>query len=549
MFCGNCGTSLVGNENVCPSCGARIKTEQTPINSAPADNNPQPNNPIFNDPGSLAPKNNNNGSDTKKAIIIAIAVVVVIMAILGVVLYQISPYGRYSAKIRLGQKYLDQGEYESAVLTLQEAIEILPKKSKAYIVLGMTYETRDDYRSAIDLIYDAWEIVDERNRDELEDYRNELWDRANEFYFGGNGDSTLEGLVTIADYDTDYSNNEFLPNATVQLYIMHVGIPGIETTTDAEGVYKFNNLLEGLYEVSVSKDGYLPSSMAVDVNSSDTTVYAGMIELIPEEFAGDGSASGRIVDALTGNGVSDISMEFRKGNDNLSGEIVGETVTESNGNYTSPTLSAGNYCVVMKDASTDRKAKNETYVETYINVKVLGETNIPNQDGTVTTQILDGQLRIVLSWGQNPEDLDSHLICPAGTTVENEAHMWDDGYYTNQPEIFYANKETYTPSGEALAFLDLDDTDSYGPETTTIYTSQGGVFSFYVFDYTSYVYDEESQLQYSGAYVRVYKGNNNVPSASFPVPRGAGEYWSVFKYDSEQDEIIPINRIGSSIFY
>lgn len=55
---------------------------------------------------------------------------------------------------------------------------------------------------------------------------------------------------------------------------------------------------------------------------------------------------------------------------------------------------------------------------------------------------LDG-MRVVLSWGEKPFDLDSHLIFPGG-------------------HIYFDSKEGTD------ANLDVDDTDSYGSETVTI---------------------------------------------------------------------------------
>ena len=51
-------------------------------------------------------------------------------------------------------------------------------------------------------------------------------------------------------------------------------------------------------------------------------------------------------------------------------------------------------------------------------------------------------LRVVLTWGKTPDDLDSHMIFLATTLLENK---------------------TGTD-----AELDVDDTDSYGPETITL---------------------------------------------------------------------------------
>lgn len=58
---------------------------------------------------------------------------------------------------------------------------------------------------------------------------------------------------------------------------------------------------------------------------------------------------------------------------------------------------------------------------------------------------LDG-LRVVLTWGKTPEDLDSHMIFPGNN-------------------IFFGNQKGTD------AELDVDDTDSYGPETITLQKS------------------------------------------------------------------------------
>ena len=55
--------------------------------------------------------------------------------------------------------------------------------------------------------------------------------------------------------------------------------------------------------------------------------------------------------------------------------------------------------------------------------------------------------KIVLSWGSNPRDLDSH-IC--GKSSKNDFH------------VFYSNK-SFSENGKIIAHLDTDDTSSYGP--------------------------------------------------------------------------------------
>ena len=65
-------------------------------------------------------------------------------------------------------------------------------------------------------------------------------------------------------------------------------------------------------------------------------------------------------------------------------------------------------------------------------------------------------LRIVLTWGEYPWDLDSHLYGKDKLTDSDVFHTcyWAKNYYQGST---------------AIAKLDVDDTTSYGPETTTIY--------------------------------------------------------------------------------
>lgn len=104
---------------------------------------------------------------------------------------------------------------------------------------------------------------------------------------------------------------------------------------------------------------------------------------------------------------------------------------------------------------------------------VVRVSNIPGMDGVVFTEpvyinnmrteqrtyavappVGPGKLRFVLTWGELPRDLDSHLVTASG------CHVW------------YANKQC--PDGEAT--LDTDVEDSFGPETINIHTLKAGLY-------------------------------------------------------------------------
>lgn len=89
--------------------------------------------------------------------------------------------------------------------------------------------------------------------------------------------------------------------------------------------------------------------------------------------------------------------------------------------------------------------------------------------------------------------------------------------------------------------LDRDDTDSFGPETTTIDNQKDGVYRFYVHDYTNKDSASSNNLSLSCAEVRVLRGSNLV--AVFTVPSNEeGTVWTVF--EMEGNKITPINNLS-----
>ena len=118
---------------------------------------------------------------------------------------------------------------------------------------------------------------------------------------------------------------------------------------------------------------------------------------------------------------------------------------------------------------------------------------------------LDG-MRAVLTWGRNPLDLDSHLAYPSN-------------------HIFFSEKE-----GDK-AHLDVDDTDSFGPETITIVKKkQGQKYLYAVHNYSKGSSASSKGLGLSGATVQVYIGQTLVRTYR-ATPQKIGNIWVVFGID------------------
>ncbi len=154
-------------------------------------------------------------------------------------------------------------------------------------------------------------------------------------------------------------------------------------------------------------------------------------------------------------------------------------------------------------------------------------------------------VRIVLTWGAQPADLDSHLVGPGVNGGRFHIYYRARSYYNDG--TYYSTTDLYA------ADLDYDDVTSYGPEVTTIHTLTDGEYYFYVHDYTHRGSPSSTSMSNSGAVVKVYWGTDDAPKATYTVtPSTAGIYWNVFKLTvsgSAVQGIEQINTYGGSASY
>jgi len=202
--------------------------------------------------------------------------------------------------------------------------------------------------------------------------------------------------------------------------------------------------------------------------------------------------------------IPDASIILQK-----NGETSVKTVTGANGKayFTAPFNG-------VDDSSISMIVKKDGYSNLVVKCPCAGLTYAlsPNMEN------LDG-MRIVLNWGAEPKDLDSHLA-----------------YSGNH--VYFMDKQ-----GDQ-ANLDVDHVDGYGPETITLTQKKSGVKYLYaVHNYSEG--DQKGSTSISSiskAKVFVYVGSSLV--RTFTPPKGrVGNTWVVFGIGAN-GEFYDINKFA-----
>ncbi len=249
----------------------------------------------------------------------------------------------------------------------------------------------------------------------------------------------------------------------------------------------------------------------LNVEVRDTSWFVNHPDFLFESGGSSGRniyVSGSVVDALNTRPIAGVLITIRRSEE---GPIVAQQITDESGQYELE-LFEGLYAY---------EASVANYIDAHglLNVSESGNTG----QNIVLSPELNGQVaRIVLQWGLNPRDLDSHL---RGPRVSG-----------GQFHVYYAHD--YEPDGGEL---DVDDTSSYGPETITIHRLVTGTYRYSVHDYTNRNSNSSTGLASSGATVKVFFYNDR--EYTFNVPNQPGTVWNVFEINGTTGEIIPLNQM------
>lgn len=347
----------------------------------------------------------------------------------------------------------------------------------------------------------------------------------------GNNNTHINNKGIIIGSVSDATSGELLSDVEVTAIKETNGTSSDVAYTGENGVFELV-LSQGQYHLNVFKKGYLPLTYNIDseivpdgddiekdedddwdFDSNGNTIYLGEIKLIPENDTSIYDNKFKVTNVLNSESVEGAQISFREGWNKKTGDKVKNSsnitvtgISDKNGNVTIP-LKCGYY--------TAEITKNG-FITSYANVISYPDSEL--QYLPISPKLADNEYRFVLTWGETPRDLDSHLV---GSSYKMGEHNPDVPFH-----IYYGNK-MFTIDGQIVAQLDLDDTTSYGPETVTLsWTDNGGYCSYYVYDFTNGGKNDSYELSYSSAKVVVYKGNKILKT--YYVPTGKqGTRWLV----------------------
>jgi hypothetical protein len=233
-----------------------------------------------------------------------------------------------------------------------------------------------------------------------------------------------------------------------------------------------------------------------------------------------GSLSGYIIDSQTGYGLANAKVSLTDDMTVTNGDNAkASAMTGLDGSYLIDKVEVGTYRMIVE--------ANGYFPRIISDVQIVeGENSAPQQ--IIVAAPASGSFRIVLIWGEEPWDLDSHLTGP--TADAGRFHV----YFGNS----YSDDETVD--------LDVDDVTSYGPETITIHSFLDGVYRYSVHNYS----DQSSSGGYgiygSPARVEVYDADGLVQGFDAPTCSVSANTWRVFEIVSSGSSVT-VNAINEYV--
>ncbi len=313
---------------------------------------------------------------------------------------------------------------------------------------------------------------------------------------------SVGGIIGSGEDNTVDTDGRTLATA-LEAYYLETGAYGSEADLVSTGFLREQSTL---HDVTLNDDGTytLVPLLGSDADGSGGSGSGGSGS--GGSSVGSNTIDGDVVDATDDTPIASADVC-------VAGTAIC-TTTDGAGAYSLSGVADGN--ITIEVTATGFTTLQETVAVT--------DGEIAIQNVALSPDLGVGELRIVLEWGENPSDLDSHLWLPA----------------SNQYHVYYSN--TGSLGSFPNAALDVDDTDGFGPETITIPDQISGTYTYGVHNIDGS--GGGTTLTDSGAVVRVYDEDGLVQS--FTVPAGSGDWWHVFSFNGDTGTISAVNSVSAS---
>lgn len=494
----------------------------------------------------------------KNRIIIAVALIAIVVVIAGTAAALLYGGDSYASKVEDGYRYLEQGDFNNAILYFRQAIDMDETREDAYYGLYLTYLRAGQTDNALATLRVGVSKAQSQMLQELlvqmeggstvdnpvqgQDTPQQATEPDDKYVAPVlNTDMlTLFASASYGDYcmryqnaATSFSSGQFsyrLDNLGATLLYFDTGS---QRVIDSSRSVPFSEYLPneirldnvtslfGVSQLSFEKLKTLPgvsnaekrdNTITFTYGSCDITIICGSDGMItstcdnrivptgnPAEGEKKYTLSTTIIDATTNTPVLGAKVKVFSGF-NTFGDFE-EGTTDGSGKVVINIEDSGMYTVeVSKDG----------YITEKFEVQIMSNLVDTQKTFHISPAMSGNAIRFVLSWGASPSDLDSHLTGTAG-----------DG---SSVHVYFANMSAVNNSGQSVADLDVDDTSSFGPETMTLYDTTGN-FEFYIDDYTN-----SGTISSSGATVKIYVGS--ALYATVTIPSGVEDHWHVCTINS-----------------
>ena len=278
---------------------------------------------------------------------------------------------------------------------------------------------------------------------------------------------------------TDKENNNPIPRVAVTC--------GVNKTYSNSNGWYFIKVGDGPQTITFTKKDYHQEKRQINMGVEDPSP-------LDIAMSSKGIVSGYVRDSANGQPLSGVYVTY--------------------GYYATTTNDDGFYQFEVPVGREDMSFSKEDYIPVEVKSVEAKCDQTTTQNAVLARELDDDQYQVVLAWGATPRDLDAHLEGPG-------FHVYFEDKYAQD------------------AWLDTDDTESYGPETITFTIDEGSEYVYYVHDYTNKDAIICGDLGYSGATVAVYHGSEHL--GTYSVPNEPGLKWYVFRI--RNGELIPINKV------